>query len=81
MLQRVLKLDSATPQTVWFRAFVGDIRQVSDQVFRSDRLRLTVPLGETRLRPLSDESKQLELLLRLQIPQGKSTLELQYEPL
>ncbi len=80
-LQRVLMFDTTTPQTVWFRAFVGDIRQVSDQVFRSDRLRLTIPVSETRLRSLSSEPKQLELLLRLQIPQGQSTLELQYEPL
>jgi mono/diheme cytochrome c family protein len=78
-LQRVLKFDTATPQTIWFRAFVGDVRQESEQVFVSDRLRLTVPLSETRLRSLSDEPKPLELLLRLEIPQGRSTLELQYE--
>jgi hypothetical protein len=78
-LQRVLKFDTATPQTIWFRAFVGDVRQESEQVFVSDRLRLTVPKSETRLRSLSGEPKQFELLLRLQIPQGRSTLELQYE--
>jgi mono/diheme cytochrome c family protein len=78
-LKRVLQFDTAIPQTIWFRAFVGDVRQESEQVFVSDRLRLTVPLSETRLRSLSGEPKQLELLLRLQIPQGRSTLELQYE--
>ena len=82
MLQRVLKFDSATPQTIWFRALVSDnIKQESDQVFRIDRLRITVPRSETRLRSLSDNSKQVELLLRLPIPKGQSTLELQYEPL
>ncbi len=81
VLQRVLKFDSAAPQTIWFRALVGDIKQESDQVFRIDRLRITVPRSETRLRALPNDSKQVELLLRLQIPQGKSTLELKYEPL
>ncbi|MCC6512134.1 MAG: c-type cytochrome [Pirellulaceae bacterium] len=81
MLQRVLKFDSPLPQTIWFRAFVGDIRQESDQVFRDDRMRLSIPPSETRLRLLSDEPKRLELLLRLQIPQGISSLEVQYEPL
>lgn len=79
MLQRVLKFDSATPQTIWFRALVGDIRRESDQVFVSDRLQLTVPPGESRLRSVSDETKQSELLLRLQIPKGTSALELKYE--
>ncbi len=80
-LKRVLQFDSPTSQTIWFRALVGDIRRESDQVFRSGRLRLTIPATETKLRSLPDEQKQLELLLRIQIPEGKSTLELQYEPL
>ena len=80
-LQRVLKFNATAAQTTWFRALVGDIKQESEQVFRIDRLRLSVPASETRLRSLSDEPKRLELLVRLQIPQGISTLELQYEPL
>lgn len=79
VLQRVLEFDSPTPQTIWFRALVGEIKQESDQVFRMDRLRITVPRSETRLRATSDDSKQVELLVRLRIPQGESTLELQYE--
>ena len=80
-LTRVLQLDSPTPQTVWFRGLTGDISQESERVFRSGRLRLTIPQTETKLRSLSDEPKRSELLLRLQIPQGKSSLELVYEPL
>jgi mono/diheme cytochrome c family protein len=80
-LNRVLQFDSPSPQTVWFRALTGDISQESDRVFRSGRLRLTIPKAETKLRSLSDEPKRSELLLRLQIPQGKSTLEFIYEPL
>lgn len=80
-LKRVLQFDSPAPQTVWFRALTGDIRQESERVFRSGRLRLTIPATETKLRSLSDEPQRSELLLRLQLPQGKSTLEFQYEPL
>lgn len=80
-LQRVLKFKSPAAQTIWFRALVGDIKQESDQVFLIDRLRLSLPASESRLRLLSEEPKRLELLVRLPIPQGLSTLELQYEPL
>ncbi len=80
-LTRVLQLESPMPQTIWFRALTGDIRQESEQVFRSGRLRLTIPKGETKLRSLPDEPTRSELMLRLQIPQGKSSLEFNYEPL
>ena len=80
-LKRVLQFDSPKPQTVWFRALTGEIAQESDRVFRSGRLRLTIPTTETKLRSLPDEPKRSELLLRLQLPQGKSTLEFIYEPL
>ncbi len=80
-LTRVLQFDSPTPQTVWFRALTGDISSESERVFRSGRLRLTIPATEAKLRSLSDEPKRSELLLRLQIPQGKSSLEFLYESL
>lgn len=80
-LQRVLQFQSPTPQVVWFRALVGAIHRESDQVFRSGRLRLKIPAAETELRSLSKDPTQFELLLRLDIPQGKSSLELLYEPL
>lgn len=80
-LHRVLEFESPREQTVWFRALTGDISQESERAFRSGRLRLTIPKTETKLRVLSTEPKRAELLLRLPIPQGKSTLEFQYEPL
>ena len=80
-LTRVLQFESPMPQTVWFRGLTGDINQESERVFRSGRLRLTIPQAEAKLRSLSDEPKQSELLLRLLLPQGKSSLEFLYEPL
>ena len=79
-LKRVLRFNSPMPQTVWFRGLTGDISQESERVFRSGRLRLTIPKTETKLRSLAGEPKRSELLLRLQIPQGKSSLEFLYEP-
>jgi hypothetical protein len=79
-----LEFQSPEPQILWFRALVGDVLGESDQVFRSGRLRLSIPeipAIDSKLRVLSDEPKKSELLLRLEIPQGKSTLELVYEPL
>ena len=83
-LKRVLQFESPEPQILWFRALVGDVLRESDQVFRSGRLRLHIsnnPAIDAKLRVLSEEPKKSELLLRLELPQGKSTLELVYEPL
>ena len=59
----------------------GDIQHESEHTFRSGRLRLTIPNAETKLRPLSNDPERTELLLRLQIPAGKSSLELIYGPI
>ncbi len=79
ILQRVLTFQSPMPQSIWFRALVGNVSRVSDQVFQSDRLQITIPVIEKRLRPMPDDPKQSELLLRLQIPKGTTAVELQYE--
>ena len=80
-LKRVLQVESLAQQSIWFRALTGDISHESEQVYRSGRLRLTIPKSETKLRTLSGEPKRAELLLHLHIPKGKSTLEFEYEPL
>jgi mono/diheme cytochrome c family protein len=81
-LKRVLTLVSPTEQTLWFRALTGSITQESEQVYRSGRLRLKIPAIKPLLRSLSqEEPKQSELLLRLQLPVGKTSLEFIYEPL
>lgn len=80
-LKRVLTFESPNQQSIWFRALTGDIQQQSERVFQSGRLRLTIPKTEAKLRPMTSDPNRSELLLRLQIPQGKSSLELLYEPL
>lgn len=79
-LKRILQFNSPVQQVVYFRALVGEITKESETVYRSGRLRLTIPNGELQIRRLSDEPVRSELLLRLPIPQGKSSIELLYEP-
>ncbi len=81
ILKRVMQFDSPSAQTIWFRALTGAINQESDRVYKIDRLRITVPEVETQLRSLPDDPQRNELILQLQIPQGQSTLVLQYEVL
>jgi mono/diheme cytochrome c family protein len=80
-LKRVLQFHAPEQQTVWFRAMTGDLKQESERVFRSGKLRLTIPEAETKLRQNADDPKRSELLLRLQIPKGKSNMEFLYEPI
>ena len=80
-LSRVLQFHSPLPQTVWFRVLTGDIQSSSERLFQTGALRLTIPDRETKLRPLSADPQRSELLLRLDLPQGKSSLELLYEPI
>jgi mono/diheme cytochrome c family protein len=79
-LKRTIQLASPVQQDVWFRALAGEITQESAQLFRSGRLKLMVPAMETKLRPFADDPNRFELLLHLNIPKGKSSLELLYEP-
>ncbi len=80
-LKRALRIESPMQQTVWFRALTGEIKQESELVYRSGLLRLTIPQCATQLRRLSDDPTKSELLLKLQIPEGKKLLEFVYEPL
>jgi mono/diheme cytochrome c family protein len=78
-LKRVLHFNAPSTQTVWFRALTGDIQLEAEHVYRCGRLRLSIPPAETTLRSLSEEPKQLELLMRLSLPAGLTTLEFEYE--
>ncbi len=80
-LKRVFRFETTLPQTVWFRALTGEIVKETERTFRDGRIRLTIPATETKIRSLGDDSTRSELLLRLQLPQGKSSLEFIYEPL
>jgi len=78
-LKRVLMLRSPTRQTVWFRALTGAIRHEADRVYAHESLRVTIPEADARLRPFPGSPDSSELLLRLDVPEGNSSLELTYE--
>ncbi|MFO0869174.1 MAG: c-type cytochrome [Pirellulales bacterium] len=80
-LKRILRIASPNSQQVWFRALTGEIHQESNLVYRSGRLRLTIPPTAAILRASTGEPPQSELLLKLTLPAGTSTLEFHYEPL
>jgi mono/diheme cytochrome c family protein len=78
-LKRVMSFQSPTTQTVWFRALTGDVQRESDHVFTNGSLRMRLPHTETKLRPLAGDPEQSELLVRLSLPKGASSLEVTYE--
>ena len=81
MLKRTLQFTSPTNQTRWFRALTGDIEMESQNTYRTRSLRITIPKSATLLRTLTENPKSSELLLKFEIPQGQSSIEIIYEPL
>jgi hypothetical protein len=80
-LKRTLTLNCSRPESVWFRALTGEISLESERVFKTNRLRLTVPNGDWKLRPAAEGTGQSELILQLALDQGNTTLEFLYEPI
>jgi hypothetical protein len=80
-LQRTLTFDSPENDTLWFRALTGRIEEISLAEYRTDKIRLQIPQTEVLMRPLSDNPDSQELILKLEIPHGKSSLSFTYEPL
>lgn len=78
-LRRVLTFESPAPRTLWFRALTGEIQTESERSYRSGRLSVSLPSTATKLRPLAADPKQAELLIRIELPAGKTSLELVYE--
>lgn len=78
-LVRQLSFDSPEAQTVWFRALTGKVQAESKRQFKTPSLRLSIPTVPTMLRPMPGDAKSSELLLKLEIPKGKSIHRLTYE--
>jgi mono/diheme cytochrome c family protein len=80
-LMRTLSFDSPQAQTIWFRALTGKIEAESKQSFKTPELRLGISAVPTLLRPMAIDKNLSELLLKFELPAGKSQLSLTYEPL
>lgn len=79
VLVRKLSFDSPKTQTLWFRALTGMVETESKVRFKTSELRLSIPAVTTVLRATATDPKASELLLKFEIPQGKSTQTLTYE--
>ncbi|NQU48349.1 MAG: hypothetical protein HQ519_06855, partial [Planctomycetes bacterium] len=80
-LTRSLQFTSPAAQSLHFRALTGNVEELAPLQFQTDALRLTIPSAITQLRPMTGEEGQMELILKLEIPMGTSTLEFHYEVL
>lgn len=78
-LVRKLSFDSPADETIWFRAFVGSIDAESKTEFKTPGLSLKIPEVQTLLRPTAVGTKSQELLVKFDIPKGKSTRIITYE--
>ena len=78
-LVRTLSFDAPKAQTVWLRALTGKVETESKVQFKTPELRLSFPAVPTVLRATATDPKASELLLKFEIPKGKSTQTLTYE--
>lgn len=78
-LLRNLMFNAPKAQSIWFRALTGKVEVESKQQFKNSELRLSIPPTQALVRPTSTDKSVSELLLKLEIPQGKSKLSFTYE--
>jgi hypothetical protein len=76
-MERTIAFTAPAAEILWFRALTGDIKAVSETVYETADLRLTVPPKSATLRPAA--SGGMELLLKITLPEGKSNTTLGYE--
>lgn len=76
-LRRTFRISSPAKDTVWFRALTGTIESKSANSFKTPDLELTIDSGTAHLRAAADGSQ--ELLIELSLPEGESTVTLDYE--
>lgn len=78
-LIRNLTFKSPRDQTIWFRALTGKVETESKDQFKIPELRLKIPPLHKVLRPIASDKSASELLLKIDIPKGKSELSFIYE--
>jgi mono/diheme cytochrome c family protein len=78
-LLRNLTFNAPKAQSIWFRALTGKVEAESKQRFKNSELRLSIPPVYPLLRATAADKNVAELLLKLDIPQGKSNLSFTYE--
>ncbi len=76
-LNRSFTFTAPREVTVWFRALTGKISAESKTVFKTADLKVTIGQGTALLRPTPDGGQ--ELLIKLDLPKGKSNTLIDYE--
>ncbi len=76
-MERSFAFIAPAAETLWLRALTGEIKAVSETVYETADLRITVPPKSATLRPMA--AGGMELLLKITLPKGKSTTTLGYE--
>ncbi|MDB4541460.1 cytochrome c [Akkermansiaceae bacterium] len=81
VLRRVFFFDSPAKTEVFFRALTGKVESISSSIFTDGELKITIAGQETKLRNFGDEGaeQEKELLIKLNLPEGKSTFTIDYE--
>lgn len=81
VLHRTLHFSAPQAQAIWFRALTGKIEAESKRQFSTAEVRLGIPPVPTLLRPLAMDQTAAELILKFQLPAGKTKVSLTYEVL
>ena len=89
VLRRELSLVAPAAETLYMRILTGDIKEHSPTSFQTEDLRVSLPPGQAvlqraRVEPAPEEGEpgaepSLELLLKLSLSEGTTTLTLDYE--
>jgi len=75
-LVRTLRLEAPKAETVYFRVLTGKLQHLAPEQFGTDSIKVRVPETNALLRGNGDAK---ELLLKLNLPKGKSEWILRYE--
>ena len=78
-LIRSVHLATPAAQTLYLRLLSGDIEQQSPTTFSTSDLRLTAASGNALLRASTQEGSRDELLLRIDLEEGDTTIVISYE--
>jgi mono/diheme cytochrome c family protein len=79
VLRRTFHFIAPRDETLYLRVLTGDIQLLSPMQFMTPELRLNVPEAPTVLRPNGADPSMTELLLKLALPEGESTVRIDYE--
>ena len=79
-VDELLRFDAPGEDVLYLRLAAGSLQQIGPRHFRFGRLSIRLPNGEPVLRQSAKEGES-ELLLKLELPRGETSIEVRYEVL